>query len=458
MEQESGGLRRRAGKNEENEGEKSQTEPGLQDKTSMNTEEISEHWSSVLIQVTPPYLCAGLGMVGAGIVLDSVQYWQVFQTLPELFIMVPALIGLKGNLEMTLASRLSTHANLGDLDTFEQTMVMGSANLALIQVQGVVVGALASVIAMLMAWLGDLTKVDIGKGLIMCASSVVTASAASFILGIVMVIVIAMSRKFSVNPDNVATPIAAALGDLVTLSLLAFIANFFNNSGSFVAILILLGYIVVTPFCFERAKNNVDTRDILYNGWTPVLSAMVISSMGGKILNNVIIQFPDIAVFQPVINGVAGNLVGIQASRISTELHRTSKLGKLPKDISTCNLLNPLFTFSISCCSFSTMMSNNAVAAGVLLLLVVPGHLVFNLAIGISQGFQILSPVFLSLYLIAALLQVGSLLHIANLLVHRMWSHGINPDNSAIPYLTALGDLMGGAFLAVVFQIINWVD
>jgi len=458
MEQESDGLRQRAGRQEDKEVESHLRDTqGLQDQEK-DLGDVSESWSSVLVQVTPPYLCAGLGMVGAGLVLDSVQYWSVFKTLPELFIMVPALIGLKGNLEMTLASRLSTHANLGDLDTMEQTVVMGSANLALIQVQGVVVGALASVIAMLMAWLGDWEKVDMAKALLMCASSVVTASLASFILGIVMVIVIAMSRRFSVNPDNVATPIAAALGDLVTLSLLAFVANFFNNSGALMAVIILLGYVVVTPFCFKRAKNNVDTCDILYNGWTPVLSAMVISSMGGKILNNVISKFPDIAVFQPVINGVAGNLVGIQASRISTELHRTSKLGKLPKDITTCNLINPFFTFSISCCSFSPMMSNNAVAAGVLLLLVVPGHLVFNLAIGISQGFHILSPVFLIMYLLAALLQVGSLLHIANMMVHRMWSHGINPDNSAIPYLTALGDLMGGAFLAAVFQIVHWVD
>jgi len=456
MEEESDGLRYRPGKEEED--KMGQEARKLADKDSKDVQDVSESWSSVLVQVTPPYLCAGLGMVCAGLVLDSVQYWPVFQTLPELFIMVPALIGLKGNLEMTLASRLSTHANLGDLDTIEQTIVMGSANLALIQVQGVVVGALASVIAMMMAWMGDIERIDMARGLIMCASSVVTASAASFILGIVMVVVIAMSRRFSVNPDNVATPIAAALGDLVTLSLLAFVANFFSNSGALFAIFILLGYVVITPFCFARAKRNVHTCEILYSGWTPVLSAMVISSMGGKILNNVIIKFPDIAVFQPVINGVAGNLVGIQASRISTELHRTGKLGKLPKEISTCNLINPLSTFSSSCCSFSTMLSNNAVAAGVLLLLVVPGHLVFNLAIGLSQGFQILSPFFLILYLLAALLQVGSLLHIANMMVHSMWGHGINPDNSAIPYLTALGDLMGGAFLATVFQIINWVD
>ena len=51
---------------------------------------------------------AGFGMVGAGIVLDIVQHWNVFKEINELFILVPALLGLKGNLEMTLASRLST--------------------------------------------------------------------------------------------------------------------------------------------------------------------------------------------------------------------------------------------------------------------------------------------------------------------------------------------------------------
>ena len=80
----------------------------------MDTGDVEgEGWREVMVQVTPPYLCAGLGMVGAGLVLDCVQYWPVFLSTPELFILVPALIGLKGNLEMTLASRLSTAANLG---------------------------------------------------------------------------------------------------------------------------------------------------------------------------------------------------------------------------------------------------------------------------------------------------------------------------------------------------------
>ena len=53
-----------------------------------------------------------------------------------------------------------------------------------------------------------------------------------FYEGLVMVAVIVGSRKMGVNPDNVATPIAASLGDLITLSLLAAISSFlFHHRG-----------------------------------------------------------------------------------------------------------------------------------------------------------------------------------------------------------------------------------
>jgi len=93
-----------------------------------------------------------LGMVLAGLLLDHVQHWEVYRACPELFILVPALLGLKGNLEMTLASRLSTAANLGHMDGPVQAWEMARSNLALVQIQGIVVGALAACSAMLMGW------------------------------------------------------------------------------------------------------------------------------------------------------------------------------------------------------------------------------------------------------------------------------------------------------------------
>jgi len=57
----------------------------------------------------------------------------------------------------------------------------------------------------------------------------------------------------------------------------------------------------------------------------------------------------------------------------------------------------------------------------------------------------------------AAWLQVAFLLYVCRVMVFWMWKRGMDPDNSAIPYLTALGDLLGGAFLGLAFQSLEWV-
>lgn len=58
--------------------------------------------SVILMCVFTVLLC------GSDAACTSLQHWPVFKEVTEVFILVPALLGLKGNLEMTLASRLST--------------------------------------------------------------------------------------------------------------------------------------------------------------------------------------------------------------------------------------------------------------------------------------------------------------------------------------------------------------
>lgn len=60
-----------------------------------------------------------------------------------------------------------------------------------------------------------------------------------------MVAVIIGSRKAGINPDNVATPIAASLGDLITLSLLAGVSSFF--------------------FCYRGQRSHIKDKPVSVN-------------------------------------------------------------------------------------------------------------------------------------------------------------------------------------------------
>ncbi|XP_040090756.1 solute carrier family 41 member 2 [Oryx dammah] len=401
------------------------------------------------LQILVPFLLAGFGTVSAGMVLDIVQHWEVFKKVTEVFILVPALLGLKGNLEMTLASRLSTAVNIGKMDSPIEKWNLIIGNLALKQVQATVVGFLAAVAAIILGWIPE-GKYYLDHSILLCSSSVATAFIASLLQGIIMVGVIVGSKKTGINPDNVATPIAASFGDLITLAILAWISQgLYSCLETYYYIPPLVGvvFLALTPIWIIIAAKHPATRTVLHSGWEPVITAMVISSIGGLILDTTVSDpnLVGIVVYTPVINGIGGNLVAIQASRISTYLHLHSIPGELPDEPKGCYY--PFRTF------FGPGVNNKS--AQVLLLLVIPGHLIFLYTIHLMKsGHTSLTVIFVVVYLFAAVLQVFTLLWIADWMVHHFWRKGKDPDSFSIPYLTALGDLLGTALLALSFHFL----
>lgn len=239
-----------------------------------------EKWLTILLQVCPPYLIAGLGMVAAGIMLDTVKEWKVFQDIPEFLVLVTPLLGLKGNLEMTLASRLSTHANLGTMESGNNKWRICTGNLCLIQVQAIVVGFLASIVAIIIGVVIPSDKHYVyTHAILLCASSLLTAAVASFVLGVLMVFVILFSKRLNLNPDNIATPIAASLGDVTTLGLLSCFASWLYDDmkDPWVCPIIIGIFVVATPVWAYVTHKNEFTREVLVTGWPPVIMAMLIS-------------------------------------------------------------------------------------------------------------------------------------------------------------------------------------
>lgn len=75
------------------------------------------------------------------------------KTIDELIMIIPVILNLKGNLEMNLSARLSTAANVGELDSPKSRRKIITGNLSLLQVQATVVSFVAACVSLLLGLL-----------------------------------------------------------------------------------------------------------------------------------------------------------------------------------------------------------------------------------------------------------------------------------------------------------------
>ncbi|KAG5450535.1 Solute carrier 41 member 1 [Clonorchis sinensis] len=286
-----------------------------------------------LREIVPACLFAGMGMVFAGTYLDKVKRTQAEQFDPQLLAIIPPLIGLKGNLEVTLSSRLATLANI-KTEVNRQAIQMFFSTLAYILMQGV---SAAIVISTLCVVMYSPTEYKFANLLHLTAVSVITCTLALCTLSFLVFALIVCCMYLGTDPDNVAPPMAAAFGDLGTVTLLLW-ANYYSSEfpdgAQILALVILLAVFFFGPFllrCDETMNTPTELRGLLINrntlmgSITPLLGAVLMSSLSGQVLAHFDQRLKNLARLQIAINGVGGCFGSIVVSRMITRIHAARK-------------------------------------------------------------------------------------------------------------------------------------
>lgn len=371
---------------------------------------------------------------------------------------MPILLNLKGNLEGNLSLRMSTSANIGELDIrrTRETLIFG--NLALLQVQALIVSLFAGILASVLGVIGGLGGASEGpktaqrrgfaalltkrrvihhhpapsdpsmrlrnsyfEFVLVIATGMLAASMSSAILGSFMCALVVVTRQLGGNPDNIASPLAGSLGDLLTLTILGLLGSFLVRfEGTILATLILLALAAACACCFFMAYRNAYVRELLSSGWIPLVVAMFISSGAGLVLDAFVQRYEGFALLVPVATGLPGACSAIFVSRISTALHSG-------KGVSS----------SLSHSSSSTLMSalRDILKLGPTEGWIVPATL-FTIGAGIEVLFLVLVWVtgqmsfgwpFAITFVITSGLIVAASLYISHLITLFLWSRDYDP-------------------------------
>jgi len=107
--------------------------------------------------------------------------------------------------------------------------------------------------------------------------------------------------------DNIATPIAASMGDVCTITILALISDFlYKNSDNYQWLpgVMLVGLLMMAPILGYVARKNRYTRSVILTGWTPILGAVILEQPGGIVMENAFDKYDVMSTFQPLVNGI----------------------------------------------------------------------------------------------------------------------------------------------------------
>jgi mgtE-like transporter len=370
----------------------------------------------------------------AGLTLGAIT--DTLESLPGLLVLVPAAIGMRGNIFGALGSRFSTAIHTGTfrvsrrLDTLVGQNV--AASLALSLSISLVLAVLAKAVSVGFGVANSISIIDF------VVISVVGGMLSSIVVLLVVVVVTAVSVRYDLDLDNVATPIVTAAGDMVTLPGL-FLATYLVGINGFTpavaGVCVAAGLVALVmsvraglPILRSIVRESVPV--LILAGSVDVIAGITIQKRIESFL-----VFPALLVLVPPFLEDSGALGGILSSRIATKLH----LGTV----------------------VLTRSPWRAVGEDILLVYAYALPVFFLLGVSadiVSAVFDLASPG--ALQMIGVSMLAGAFATTAAVVVGyygavATYRLGLDPDNHGIPMVTSSLDFLGAVSLILAIVILG---
>jgi len=359
--------------------------------------------------------------------------------LPALIILIPAAIGMRGNIFASLGSRLGTYLHTGQITPdFKKSRILNqnvSLSATLTLITSIYLGILAALVAGIIGLEADVVDM------------LLISTAAGFLSAVIMliftVVIAFLSYRRGWDPDNMTAPLITLVGDMLTLPLL-FVSLIFvlgvtyEIKMMFLAVIVILTLITIPYSLSEKSKPYYSSilREslpvLLVCGFLGIFSGAI---LGGRIEG--LIAVPSILIMLPAFLEDGGAIGGILAARLSSSLHLGSIETKkgIPK-----NVLKMFVTMHILGIIIFTMVGSFAyIIAKFLGISSLPLHL--TIAVALLAGEMLIVVVNLIAYYISII----------------SFKRGVDPDNVTIPTITSTIDLIGTACLIAVLIIMGMI-
>ncbi len=256
----------------------------------------------------------------AGLTLGSIT--GTLESLPGLLVLVPAAIGMRGNIFGALGSRLGTsiHAGTFHLSRRRETLV-GQNLAASISLSLSISLALAVLAKTIAVGFGLQNTISLGDFIVI---AVVGGIISSVVVLALTVVVANLSANRGWDLDNVSAPIVTAAGDMVTLPSL-FLATYLVGLQWVTPIVLVIciflgiaglvaGLRTKLPIFRRIARESLPI--LVLAGAVDVVAGLTIEKRFASF-----VTFPALLVLIPPFLEDSGSLGSILSARVSTKLH-----------------------------------------------------------------------------------------------------------------------------------------